>query len=583
MFNRRLLGLAVPVRVALGAAVGLGGLGGVAAVLQAWLLSGVIDQVFLRQVAVARLAPWLAGAFGIIVARSLLAWGAEMSAGRVAWRVKRDLRAEVVERLFALGPMYLQGERTGELTAIVSEGIEALDAYFAHYLPQLATAVLVPLTILCTVFPLDALSGGVLLVTAPLIPVFMVLIGQTADRLTRQQYDRLGYLSAHFLDTLQGLTTLKLLGQSRAQAHVIGAVSDQYRDATLQVLRVAFLSALVLEMVVTLSTAIVAVEVGLRLLYGQMAFQPALFILILAPEFYLPLRMLGLRFHSAAAAVSAAARIFEVLAAPLPAGAESPARRSLVPGPAVGWPSAAQEIRFESVSLAYAPGRPALRDISFGIPARKITALIGPSGAGKSTVASLLLRFVEPQQGRIWVGNQPLQAVPPAVWRRHLAWVPQAPHLFHDTLAANIRLGCPTACEAEVIRAAQLAHCHDFICRLPEGYATRVGEGGARLSRGQAQRLALARAFLLTSASLLILDEPTSEVDPELEVLLQEAVERLMRGRTTLVIAHRLSTIYQADQIVVLSAGQVAEVGVHRDLMQQPGLYCQLVTAGDRG
>jgi ATP-binding cassette subfamily C protein CydD len=344
-------------------------------------------------------------------------------------------------------------------------------------------------------------------------------------------------------------------------------------------LRVAFLSALVLEMVATLSTAIVAVEVGLRLLYGRLSFQPALFVLVLAPEFYLPLRMLGLRFHSAAAAVSAAKRIFEVLAAAPPAsGAARPAGH-ISSGSSAEAPPAAEGIHFKDVSFAYAEGRPALRGVSFEIPARQRTALVGPSGAGKSTVANLLLRFIAPQQGLVRVGERPLQDIAPAAWRSQIAWVPQAPHLFHDTIAANIRLSRPAASDEEMREAARQAHCHDFIASFPEGYATLVGEGGARLSSGQAQRLALARAFL-AAAPFLILDEPTSSVDPELEALLQEATERLMQGRMTLVIAHRLNTVYRADRIIVLSEGQVAEVGQHEGLLRQHGLYHQLVMAG---
>lgn len=578
MFDRRLLRQALPAQAALYATILLGFLGGGVAILQAWLLSVTINNVFLHGAALGDVAPLLAALLGVMAVRGIVTWGGEMTASAVALRVKKDLRQALSGHLLALGPAYAHGERTGELTSAVVEGVEALDPYFSQYLPQLATAALVPFVILVIVFPLDWLSAVVMLLTAPLIPFFMILIGKAAEAVTRRQFDLLGRLSAHFLDTLQGLTTLKVFGQSRAQAKTIGAVSEQYRVATLNVLRVAFLSALVLEMVATLSTAIVAVEVGLRLLYARMEFLPALFVLVLAPEFYLPLRMLGLRFHAAASGVSAARRIFEILSVQPPVHASrlpSAAALESEPENRSGW----KKITFQDVHFAYPDGRQALRGVSFEIPAQQKTVLVGPSGAGKSTLAHLLLRFDEPGQGAIWAGHRRLPEIDLAEWRSQIAWVPQSPHLFHDTIAANLRLGRPEAGEDAVQQAARQAYLHDFVLSLPQGYATLVGEGGARLSAGQAQRLALARAFL-KEAPLLILDEPASNVDPELEALLQAATDRLMQGRTTLVIAHRLSTLYQAEQIIVLSAGCVVEGGRHEALLRQRGLYYQLVTAG---
>jgi ATP-binding cassette subfamily C protein CydD len=318
-----------------------------------------------------------------------------------------------------------------------------------------------------------------------------------------------------------------------------------------------------------------------------MAFQPALLILILAPEFYLPLRMLGLRFHAAASGVSAAKRLFEILAQPLPeTGMAGSALAAAMPPAAplqiarvrqadVPW----ARLEFQEVHFAYPGGRSALCGVSFDIPARQMTALVGPSGAGKSTIAQLLLRFVEPERGKILVDGQPLRQLEPAAWRDRLAWVPQTPHLFHDTVAANLRVARPEASDEDLERAARQACLHDFILSLPLGYDTVVGEAGARLSGGQAQRLAVARAFL-KDAPFLIMDEPTSRVDPELEAVLQGAVAQLMQGRTTLVIAHRLNTVYRADQIVVLAEGQVAEQGWHAALARRGGYYYQLLTAG---
>jgi ATP-binding cassette subfamily C protein CydD len=381
----------------------------------------------------------------------------------------------------------------------------------------------------------------------------------------------LARLSAHFLDSLQGLTTLKVFGQSKAHAKNIETVSNQFRDTTLGVLRITFLSALTLELLATLSTAIIAVEIGFRLLYGRMEFQEAFFTLILAPEFYLPLRMLGARFHAGMSGTTAAKRIYEILDAPLPrsshkisAGSEQPIER-------------VSSITFENVTYTY-PNEttPALADINLQINAGQQIALVGESGAGKSTLVNLLLGFIQPTSGAILVNNKT-----PAInyeLRNSIAWVPQRPHLFHDTLDANIRLGKPDASKEEIIEAAKAAHLHEFIQTLPEKYETIIGESGARLSSGQAQRLALARAFLKNSP-ILILDEPTSSLDPETESLLEESTHRLMQGRTVITIAHRLKTIFKADQIVVLEEGCIVEQGTHHELLANNGTYSAMVKA----
>jgi ATP-binding cassette subfamily C protein CydD len=470
----------------------------------------------------------------------------------------------------ALGPAYTRGERSGELVNTAVEGIEALDAYFGQYLPQLALVTLIPLTVLAFVFPLDPISGLVLLLTAPLIPIFMSLIGSLADALTRRQWTSLSRMSAHFLDVLQGLTTLKLFGRSREQIQTIAEISDRFRQATLGVLRVAFLSALVLEMVGTISTAIVAVGIGLRLLYARLSFEEAFFVLLLAPEFYLPLRTLGARFHAGMSGVTAAQRIFEVLETPLPLSASAGGLR--LPAPRF-------HIRFQDVHYAYEDGRrPALNGASFEIGPGQKVALIGPSGAGKSTLAYLLLRFIEPDRGQISVDGRSLGQLPATDWRERVAWLPQNAYLFNTTVAENIRLARPEAGPEEVIWAAKQAHADEFILALPQGYDTPIGERGARLSGGQAQRIALARAFL-KDAALLIMDEPTASLDPELEALLQKSTERLLQNRTALIIAHRLSTVYRADQIVVLEAGRVVEVGTHETLLERGGVYRRLIAA----
>lgn len=476
-------------------------------------------------------------------------------------RIKQDLRHRLFKHIIDLGPAYLRSEagetevRTGELVNVATEGVDALDVYYSQYLPQIALAVLIPGCILIFVFRADFLSGMILLLTAPLLPIFMYLISSAAETLTRKQWLGLSRMSSYFLDVLQGLTTLKSLGRSKDQVAVIKKVSEQYRQSTMDVLKVTFLSALVLELIATLSTAVVAVEVGIRLLYGKMAFEQAFFILLLAPEFYQPLRLLGSRFHAAMAGIEASKRLFAILDIPVTIDNSTSVNTDHHPLKEKQPPA----IIIKDLSFSYSNNRPALQKVSFKIPAGKMTALVGESGSGKTTLTWLLLRFLLPQSGDILVNGIRLSEIPPQQWRDELAWVPQNPYLFNDSIAANIKLARPDASEADIQNAARLAHADDFISRLPDGYSTLIGERGARLSAGEAQRIALARAFL-KDAPLLILDEPTSHLDPETDSLLKESLTRLSQGRTVLVIAHQQSTLSLADQVIKLRHGHLDEI-----------------------
>lgn len=575
---------AVPARLLLALVVVLGFAGGLLILTQADLLSRIINDVFLSKQSLSQVSAILWALLAVVTVRSIVSFLAEGLAGTAAIRIKTGLRLDLTRHLFDLGPASLQSQATGDLVARALQGVENLEGYYSQYLPQLVLAAVIPLTILFFVFPLDLLSAVILLVTAPLIPLFMVLIGKAAENLTRRQFTALSRMSAVFLDTLQGLTTLKALNQSLARAEKIQSAGERYRITTLRVLRVTFLSSLVLELVATLSTAIVAVEIGLRLLYGQLAFQQAFFILVIAPEFYLPLRQLGLRFHAGASGVAAARAIFEILEKipPVNEGQIRPGEARLASERSdweVSW-RRNLAIDFNEVGFSY-PDRPqeALSAVSFSARPGQITALVGASGSGKSTLVQLLLRFVQPQSGEIRISGRPLASIDVHDWRGLVSWVPQHPYLFMGTLAGNIRFARPGATDDEVRQAAVLAELDDFIQSLPQGYATQVGERGVRLSGGQAQRLALARAFL-KDAPILLLDEPAAHLDPLLEDQIDAAVRKLCRGRTVLLIAHRPQTIRRADRIVVLADGRVAETGDHAALMALNGLYCRLFARG---
>ncbi len=542
---------------------------------QAWYLARILYQVFLNGQGLSDVQGEFFILGGLILLRAVTSWAEQAAAAAVAAQVKAHLRRRLLHALRDHPRQSLLGERSGEIANTLTAGIDALDAYFSQYIPQLLLAVLIPLTILLFVFPVDALSGFVLLLTAPLIPFFMILIGSAARQLTEKQWHALSRLSAHFLDIIRGLTTLKVFNRSRDQVQVIRRITGDFRHATMHVLKVAFLSALVLEMLATLSTAVVAVEIGLRLLYAHISFDQALFVLLLAPEFYLPLRLLGARFHAGMEGVAAADRIFELLgsAPPPPPHARTQLRTPTPPH------APAPPLRFHRVTFRYSPDAPpALDTLSLSLDPGHTLALVGPSGAGKTTAALLLLGFLSPESGRITVGGTPLADLDPADWRRRIAWVPQRPTLFHTTLRENLLLAAPEADDATLHRALERTGLTETVDRLPRGLDTPAGERGARLSGGQVQRLALARAFL-QDAPLLVLDEPTAHLDPRYEHHIRAAIADLQRDRTTLLISHRLQTVRDADHILLLSHGRAREAGAHADLLNAGGPYAAMWTA----
>ncbi|WP_250572506.1 thiol reductant ABC exporter subunit CydD [Nonomuraea sediminis] len=514
-------------------------LAGLLVLVQAELLAGVLSGRFTTVA--------LAGLAAVVGVRALLAWTQGAFAGRTATGVKSALRGRLLGRLGELGPARLAGHRSGELVTLAGRGLDRLDPYLTGYLPSIAVAAVVPLAVLIRLFAADLTSALIVLVTLPLIPIFGALVGMTTKTVTERQFHALSRLGGHFLDVVRGLPTLRAFGRARYQAEVIRQVADAHRSATMRTLRVAFLSSLVLELCASLSLALVAVPIGLRLLGGSLDLTTGLLVLLLAPEAYLPLRMMGTRFHASMEGVAAADAAFAVL------DASAPDQEGTLPSP-TGTP----EIRLENVTVQY-PDRdaPALEDVSLTISPGERVALVGESGGGKSTLLHLILGFVIPTRGRVLVDGVDLATLDLDSWRARLAFVPQRPHLFTTSVLDNIRLGAPSASLESVRQAAAAAHAAGFVEALPGGYDTVVGERGANLSAGQRQRIALARAFCRPDTSVLLLDEPTARLDGRSEAAVVAATKALAQDRTAVIVAHRPAMIDLADRVIRIHEGRV--------------------------
>ncbi|GAA1535198.1 hypothetical protein GCM10009827_061790 [Dactylosporangium maewongense] len=510
-------------------------------VAQATLLADGITAVYLHGADVARIAPALGWLAAVVALRAAVAWAQEVAAARSSAAVKRQLRSRLLAHVAALGPG-AAGD-SGKVAVLATRGLDALDAYFARYLPQLVLAALVPVIVLARIAPADLVAAGTIALTLPLIPVFMALVGLHTESANRRQFRLLARLSHHFLDVVAGLPTLRVFGRAKRQAGVIARISAEQRTTTMRTLRVAFLSSLVLELLATLSVALVAVGIGLRLVDGSLGLATALLVLILAPEAYLPLRQVGANYHASAEGLAAATSVFEILDRPPPPHGTAPAP--------------AGTVRFEDVVVRH-DGRSeaSLPPFTAEIHPGELVALTGPSGCGKSTALAVLLGFAAPAAGTVTVDGQDLAAVDPDAWRRLVAWLPQRPWLSAGTIADNIRLGAPAATEESLRRAADLAGALEFIDALPDGMSTRLGDDGAGLSAGQRQRIALARVFL-RDAPLVLLDEPTANLDAATEAGILAAIRAHATGRTVIMTAHRPALIALADRTIPVGRSAV--------------------------
>ncbi|MEU6234565.1 thiol reductant ABC exporter subunit CydD [Kitasatospora sp. NPDC047058] len=546
----RLLRHARATRAFLVGSVLLGTAGAALVVAQASLIAEIVVRGFQQRATLGDLTTPLVLLALTAAGRGLVGWLTELTAHRSVARVKSTLRRRLLDHATALGPAHLAGRRTGELTTLATRGIDALDDYFARYLPQLALAVVVPVIVLLRIGGADLASAAIIAGTLPLIPLFMVLIGMATQSRMDRQWATLARLSHHFLDVVAGLPTLKVFNRARAQAAGIARITADYRRATLRTLRIAFVSSFALELLSTLSVALVAVSIGFRLVDGTLDLETGLLVLVLAPEVYFPVRQVGALYHSSVEGLTAADELFRVLETPLPAA-------GTVTAPALA--GAAVEAAGLTVTF---PGRtvPALAGAALTLRPGTTVALTGPSGAGKSTLLAVLLGLTAPDAGTVRITaadgrTYDLAELEPGSWRRQIAWVPQHPHLFAGTVADNLRLYRPDADEARLRSALAAAHALDFVQRLPQGLATVLGEDGAGLSAGQRQRLALARVLLADDRPLVLLDEPTAHLDGESEAAVVDTVRALAAdpARTVLLVAHRPALLAAADEQVRLA------------------------------
>jgi len=569
---------AKPVRKPINRAIALGSLNGMLLIAQAWALAIVLNATAIEHHPLSSVWQWIAAMLVIFLLRTLV----NRAAGRQAFEAGAALRQQLRQRLFEhiehLGPAWTRQQRSGAIATTAVDGVEALEKYVTLYLPQAQLAAIIPVVILVFVFPNDWISGLILMLTAPLLPLFMIIIGGQTEKLNQRQWRTLARMSAHFFDAIEGLTTLKLFQGARREAKMVSRIAEDYRRQTMKVLRVAFLSSLVLEFLGSISIAMVAVLVGFRLLYGDVHYLNGLFVLLLAPEFYLPLRGLGTQFHARMEAIAAAEQISELLE-------QQP--RSPQPDIDSGTPHADASasdsgLVLEKLRFGYDPARPVLDGLDLSLHPGRRAALIGASGAGKSTLAHLILGFLRPDSGHIRYDGRNIETIGNDHWRELLGWMPQSPTLFHGSIARNIALDVDTSAldtpqlRARIRTAAEKANATDFIDALPDGFDTLIGDRGQGLSGGQIQRIALARAFY-KQASIVVLDEPTASLDRDSERLVTEAIERLAEGRILLIIAHRLETIEGCDRVLVLDEGRIVEQGPPGELKEQGGHYARLL------
>ena len=508
--------------------ISLGTLNALLMIASCYLLANAVHQVMFEQANLQAVSPLLWPLAGLILVRALLVALSERVSNLAALKIKNVMRNTLLEKLTKLGPAYSEQKGHGATLNTLHNGVEALHQYYANYIPSVAYSALIPFAILVVIFPTDYKAGLIFLLTAPLIPFFMILVGHKAEQLNQERWQQLAVLGNYFFDRLQGLTQLKLFNATKRELNSISQISDDYRGATMGVLKVAFLSSFALEFLATISVALVAVIIGFRLFFGTLDFATGFVVLLLAPEFYLPLK----------------------------------------------------DIKLTALSYHYPETNEGVTDINLTLPNTGLIAFVGESGSGKSTLFDCLLGFHHHANHAISINGQPLSDTALSDWHAQLAWIPQHATLFYRSVADNLRLAKPDACQDELIEAASKAGALEFINALPHGFDTLLGEQGEGLSGGQKQRIALARAFL-KDAPVLLLDEPTAHLDSQTEQLINQAICEYAKNHLVLVIAHRLNTVKHADTLYVMQQGSIVESGRYKQLVNDAGLFAKLVSRGE--
>ena len=568
LFNKQLFDLTKTDRSKFYSSILFGLFASIFAITQAFVLSRAINNVFLLHQTLQQVFYLIIIYLSFSVAKAISIWLQNYFSSKVVFSIKKNLREQLINKINELGTLKLKSERTGEIVNTLLNGVDKLEDYFSKFLPQIFLAAFIPILILLFVLPRDLLSAIIFIVTAPIIPTFIFLIGSISEKLNQKQWVTLSRMSAYFFDALQGLPTLKLFNRTKETIKRIDNITNIFRIKTLKVLRVAFLSALVLEVASTISVAVIAVAIGLRLLNGDFNFADALFILIIAPDFYLPLRQLGVSYHAGMEGVSSFERINELMKIESTETMNSHLTKKMneYDSPLI----------FENVSFTYEERNiKALNLISLVIEPKKVIAVVGQTGSGKTTLMNMLLRFINPLQGIIKFGNQNLLEINEDEWRKNIAWIPQSPHLFNKTILENIKLSKDDATIQEVIEAASKSKIHKLISSLPNHYDTLISEAGENFSGGEIQRIALARAYL-RNAKIILVDEPTANLDPIIEEEIMNDMFELFKGKTVLIIAHRLNTIIKADKIIVMKNGRVDAIGNHLELLDKSLYYKNL-------
>ncbi|ART74770.1 thiol reductant ABC exporter subunit CydD [Sutcliffiella horikoshii] len=543
---------------------------------QAYFFVTIVDRVFLRGHTFQEILPFLGGLLVVLAARAALTYWSGITGVKLAAKVKRDFRIALLQK-FSNSPVQasLKGQ-SGQKVSVMMDAVDEIDPYFSRYVPQVMQSSIIPIMILIAAFSQHVNTGLIILITAPFIPIFMIVVGLKTKKKSEEQMDKLNAFSGTFLDTLQGLTTLKLFGRSAKQQKTIENSSLSFRDATMEVLRIAFLSSLMLEFISMLAIGLIALEVGLQLVvFENVTFFTAFFVLVLAPEFYLYLKELGSAFHTGRGSMGAAKKVTDELAEE-----ENPIEWGDASFQKVHGPPALQ---LNNLGFRYGDQGFTIENISVDIPPYTQLALIGRSGAGKSTLLNLMAGLIRPSEGEVLVDGKPLYEYEEKTWFDQVSYISQNPYLFSGTIADNIAIGGKAEATQEEIRdAAEKAGILSLIESLPEGFETKIGEGGRGLSGGEKQRLALARAFL-KKPSVILFDEPTTGLDLQTERILQASMKELAKTSTVITVAHRLHTIKQADTILLLDSGRLVAQGKHDELVEAVPAYREMVSVQQGG